>query len=86
MDSFDRDLSIGEAGFVQVPVGTTIDQMQRALIVATLRHCDGNKTRAATVLGISLKTLYNRLNEYRREVRSDAHSAPLGQHDSRLDR
>lgn len=86
MDSFDRDNSTGDASFVQVPVGATIDQMQRVLITATLRHCDGNKTRAARVLGISLKTLYNRLNEYRREVRSDAHLAPLGQHDSRLDR
>ena len=86
MDSYDRDNSNDDAGFVQVPVGSTIDQMQRALITATLRHCDGNKTRAAMVLGISLKTLYNRLNEYRREIRSDAHPAPMGQHDSRLDR
>ncbi len=85
MDSFDRDNSSDGSDFVRVPVGTTIDQMQRALITATLRHCDGNKTRAATVLGISLKTLYNRLNEYRREVRTDPHPA-LGQHDSRLDR
>jgi DNA-binding NtrC family response regulator len=34
------------------------------LILATLKACDGNKVRAAGMLKISLKTLYNRLNEY----------------------
>ncbi|MEP7312290.1 MAG: helix-turn-helix domain-containing protein [Pseudomonadota bacterium] len=86
MDSAEDDNPAGDSRIVQVTVGTTIDQMQRALIMATLRHCEGNKTRAAAVLGISLKTLYNRLNEYRREARSDAHPAQLGQHDSRPDR
>ena len=35
------------------------------MIVATLKKCGGNKTRAAALLGVSLKTLYNRLNGYR---------------------
>jgi DNA-binding NtrC family response regulator len=35
------------------------------MIIATLKECGGNKTRAAALLGVSLKTLYNRLNEYR---------------------
>ena len=35
------------------------------MIVATLRKCEGNKTRAAALLGVSLKTLYNRLHAYR---------------------
>jgi len=38
--------------------------MERKTIFATLDHCSGNKRRAAEVLGVSLKTLYNRLNEY----------------------
>jgi two-component system, NtrC family, response regulator AtoC len=46
-------------------VGTSIAEMERRLILATLEHCDGDKKRAAAVLKISLKTLYNRLNEYK---------------------
>jgi DNA-binding NtrC family response regulator len=38
--------------------------MERKTIFATLEHCSGNKRRAAEVLGVSLKTLYNRLSEY----------------------
>jgi len=38
---------------------------EKRMIVATLKKCGGNKTRAAALLGVSLKTLYNRLNGYR---------------------
>jgi two-component system, NtrC family, response regulator AtoC len=46
-------------------VGTSIADAERVLIFATLQLCNGNKTRAAALLGVSLKTLYNRINEYR---------------------
>ena len=46
-------------------VGTPIAEMERRLILATLEHCDGDKKKTADVLKISLKTLYNRLNEYK---------------------
>lgn len=49
---------------VEVPVGTTIADMERALILATLAYCQGAKERTADLLGISLKTLYNRLRSY----------------------
>lgn len=49
----------------QTQVGTTIAESERRLILATLEHCDRDKRRAAEVLGISLKTLYNRIKEYR---------------------
>jgi DNA-binding NtrC family response regulator len=49
---------------VPVEVGASIAEMERQLILATLEHCEGNKNRAAQTLGISLKTLYNRLNIY----------------------
>jgi len=51
--------------WVQTDVGTSIRTMEKRLICATLEHLNGNKTEAAHVLGISLKTLYNRLNAYK---------------------
>ncbi len=47
-----------------VPVGSTLAEADRQLIFATLDLCGGVKKRAADLLGISLKTLYNRLDEY----------------------
>jgi DNA-binding NtrC family response regulator len=45
-------------------VGTTVDEAERQLIVKTLESTHNNKTRAAEILGISLKTLHNKLKEY----------------------
>ena len=42
--------------------GMTVDEAEQKLIVATLDSAGGNKTRAAEMLGISLKTLHNKLN------------------------
>ncbi|MFO0335888.1 MAG: sigma-54 interaction domain-containing protein [Pseudomonadota bacterium] len=55
------------AAAIQVPVGARLDQAERSLIEATLQHYQGNKRRAAQVLGCSLKTLYNKLKGYARE-------------------
>ena len=49
---------------VSVPLGSRLADAERRLIYATLDHCGGNRTRTAEVLGVCLKTLYNRLNEY----------------------
>jgi DNA-binding NtrC family response regulator len=46
-------------------VGTSLDDAERTLIMATLDSVAGSKAKAAQVLGISLKTLYNRLHAYR---------------------
>ncbi len=46
------------------PLGYTIEQAERALIELTLDHTKHNKTRAAEILGISQKTLFNKLKEY----------------------
>jgi DNA-binding NtrC family response regulator len=48
--------------------GTTVDEAERKLIALTLEHTRNNKTRAAEILGISLKTLHNKLNRMRAEV------------------
>ena len=45
-------------------VGRTVAQVERDLILETLKHCLGNRTHAANVLGISIRTLRNKLNEY----------------------
>src|SRR5207253_3341723 len=50
---------------VTIRVGTSLDDAERALILATLDSVSGSKAKAAQVLGISLKTLYNRLHAYR---------------------
>jgi two-component system response regulator AtoC len=49
-----------------IPVGTSLADVDRKLIFATMELCGGVKKRAADLLGISLKTLYNRLEEYGR--------------------
>ena len=49
---------------IKFPVGTTVDAMERELILQTLNATGNNKTRAAELLGISLKTLHNKLKEY----------------------
>jgi DNA-binding NtrC family response regulator len=49
---------------VKFPIGTTVDAMERELILQTLNATSNNKTRAAELLGISLKTLHNKLKEY----------------------
>jgi DNA-binding NtrC family response regulator len=49
---------------VVLPVGTTVEHAEKLLILRTLESTGGNKTRAAEVLRISLKTLHNKLKEY----------------------
>jgi DNA-binding NtrC family response regulator len=53
-----------DANIVAVRVGTTVDEAERMLIVRTLESTGQNKTRAAEILGVSLKTLHNKLKEY----------------------
>jgi DNA-binding NtrC family response regulator len=55
-----------DAGLVAVHVGTTVDEAERMLILRTLEATGQNKTRAAEILGVSLKTLHNKLKEYNR--------------------
>ena len=60
---------------VSVSVGTTVDEIERLLILKTLESTGNNKTRAAEILGISLKTLHNKLKEYGAVLASAASSA-----------
>jgi len=53
-------------------VGKTVAEVERDLIIDTLKHCLGNRTHAANILGISIRTLRNKLNQYN----SDGVSVP----------
>jgi DNA-binding NtrC family response regulator len=60
----------GDSGSIRslnFQVGTSIEEVERRLIMATLDAHGGNKRKTADILGVSLKTLYNRLNTYREE-------------------
>jgi two-component system, NtrC family, response regulator AtoC len=52
---------------LQVRVGTSVADVEKRLIFATLEQVSGNKQKAAEILGVSLKTLYNRLSAYKAE-------------------
>jgi DNA-binding NtrC family response regulator len=49
---------------LRIRIGTTVEEAEKGLILRTLEHTRNNKTRAAEILGISLKTLHNKLKEY----------------------
>jgi DNA-binding NtrC family response regulator len=49
------------------PVGSTLAEVERDLILSTLSHCLGNRTHAATILGISIRTMRNKLRQYSEE-------------------
>ena len=54
-----------ETRSVSALVGRRVEEVERDLILETLTHCLGNRTRAAEILGISIRTLRNKLHEYR---------------------
>ena len=57
-------LATSDADGVRLEVGTTVGEAEKMLILKTLAATNNNKTRAAEILGISLKTLHNKLKEY----------------------
>ncbi|OZI55972.1 sigma-54-dependent transcriptional regulator [Bordetella genomosp. 4] len=67
-DTLIRQASPTDAGkrptLMRVPVGATLAEADRQLILATLERCQGVRKQTAAVLGISPKTLYNKLEEY----------------------
>jgi DNA-binding NtrC family response regulator len=69
-----QHVASGDANITRIPsaagpvcralVGRTVSEVERDLILETLKHCLGNRTHAANLLGISIRTLRNKLNEY----------------------
>jgi two-component system, NtrC family, response regulator AtoC len=61
----------GSGPTLTVQVGSSVAEVEHRLIVATLGACGGNKQKAADMLGVSLKTLYNRLAAYKETEKRD---------------
>lgn len=71
-EKFASDVIASKAG--ALAPGRSIKQVEKELILSTLEHFDGNRQAAAETLGVSLKTLYNRLTEYDKEKEKQAES------------
>ncbi|HYO81005.1 MAG TPA: sigma-54 dependent transcriptional regulator [Bryobacteraceae bacterium] len=65
-------VEVNDMDAVRLPVGTTVSEAEKSLIMLTLQHTKNNKTRAADILGISLKTLFNKLKEYGQQDQSSS--------------
>jgi two-component system, response regulator FlrC len=59
--------TIQNPGAVESMIGRSVADVERDLILNTLEHCLGNRTHAANILGISIRTLRNKLNQYKGE-------------------
>ena len=56
-------------------IGATVGEIERELVLQTLARCDGNRTRAARVLALSVRTLRNKIRQYSAEgIEVPAHS------------
>jgi DNA-binding NtrC family response regulator len=65
-----------EGPVISLEAGTTVEEAEERLILMTLKHTHDNKTRAAEILGISLKTLHNKLNRLRGKAPGKALTQP----------
>jgi len=59
--------SFASSDAVSLLIGSTVGEVERALVVQTLASCDGNRTRAARMLGLSVRTLRNKIRLYSAE-------------------
>ena len=56
--------SLAPNELVRLLIGSTVEEVERALVVQTFARCDGNRTQAARVLGLSVRTLRNKIRLY----------------------
>ena len=75
LGSAPSDSGSGGDGSIQLPLGISIAEAERRLIERTLSHFEGDKKSSAQTLGVSLRTLYNRLNDYMAEDEAKAGAA-----------
>jgi len=67
------------ASYIKMPLGSSLEAVEKEMILRTIEFTRGNKTRAAATLGVSIKTLYNKLGQYGLEHRREF-SSRLGSH------
>jgi DNA-binding NtrC family response regulator len=56
--------SLAPNEIVPLLIGATVGEVERELVLQTLARCSGNRTRAARVLGVSVRTLRNKIRQY----------------------
>ena len=59
--------SLAPNQIVPLLIGSTVGEIERELVLQTLARCNGNRTRAARVLGLSVRTLRNKIRQYSAE-------------------
>jgi len=70
------DKTSNAAPAVTLPLGITLDEAERTLILQSLQLTGNNKTRAAAILGINVKTLHNKLTRYLSASAGETREAP----------
>jgi len=61
---FPLPASLAPSDVVPLLIGSTVGEIERELVLQTLARCDGNRTRAARVLGLSVRTMRNKIRQY----------------------
>ena len=56
--------SLASNEIIRLLIGSTVEEVERSLVVQTLARCGGNRTQAARVLGLSVRTLRNKIRVY----------------------
>src|ERR1700730_15792485 len=74
-----RVVDTSAPGYIKMPLGSSLEAVEKEMILRTIEFTRGNKTRAAATLGVSIKTLYNKLGQYALEPRREF-SSRLGSH------
>jgi DNA-binding NtrC family response regulator len=64
---FPLPASLAPSEVVPLLIGSTVGEIERELVLQTLARCDGNRTRAARVLGLSVRTMRNKIRQYSAE-------------------
>jgi DNA-binding NtrC family response regulator len=81
---YDKNLANNKtANLSSTLVGKTVAAVERDLIIGTLKHCFGNRTHAANILGISIRTLRNKIKEYNEMLDEESLSADELKNDSK---
>ena len=71
-----RNAGEPSSGELRILAGTPLDEVERLCIIETLRHTEGNRRRAAALLGISEKSVYNKLERYKIDVAALTEQGP----------